>query len=149
LWIVDSDESYRLFYDVEYGDISHINNISEIELLERQYPMTNSTILEYDTGSNSAVIVADKTGKDGVNVDYLGDRKLIDKVVKFLRNRKPKVMKDGNGVKKIVITKNVSESSKDGFKGGICTISFDWVEIGNATLTEDLVKNGLLPENAI
>ena len=102
--------------------------------------------LSYDTSSNSAVIVSGNTGHDGVNVDYLEDRKIVDSAISFLGDRKPKLLKDGYGRKKIVIISNISESTMKNMMGGVHTISFDWTEIADANKQADLINTGLLPE---
>lgn len=147
LWVVDAEDSVKLFYNLEYGDISHNRNVQTIELLESEYPMVYSTPLAYASGSNSAVVVGKNTGHDGVNVDYLDDRKVVDSAIKFLGNKKPKLLKDGNGRKKVVIINNINEATMDNMQGGVHTISFDWTEIANADKREDLVNTGLLPES--
>lgn len=144
LFLVDKNESVKLFYNLEYGDIQHNRNINVIELIDSKYPMIYSTSLEYQSGSNSAVIVSDTTGRNGVNIDYLNDRKCIDYSTSILGNKKPKLLKDAYGRKKIVMLTNIVESPKEKMLGGLPTISFDWTEISDCSNTEDFVNNGLL-----
>jgi len=146
LWLVNREDGVKLFYDLDYGSISHITNDREIELLERKYPMFYSTSLDYEKGSNSATVVGDKTGHDGINVDYLGDREEIDRVMSILKNHRPKILKDGNGSQRIVMTKDIAEKSMKNMHGGVCTISFNWFQVGDATSLEDLIDFEFLPD---
>lgn len=148
LWVLDRNESHKLFYDLEYGAVTPVVNDIEFELLENEYPMFQSTSANYDKGSCSATIIGDRTGRDGVNIDYLGDRKQVEGLTKFLKNHKPKMLKDGNGLKKIVMTHDVSIKPMKNKLGGVCTVDFKWTEIGDTDSTADLILHGLLPEEA-
>ncbi|MGL6175126.1 MAG: hypothetical protein ACRC1P_11025 [Cellulosilyticaceae bacterium] len=148
LWAVDRFGSAKLMYDLEYGEIDNKRNISVFETLERRYPIIQSSGTQYRTGSNAATVVSNSTmtGQSKYGIDYLSDRKVVDKTVDFLANRRPKIIKDGNGRQYLVMVSDVRESSGQSWSGGLSKVAFNWTEIGDASSLEDLIDFDLMPE---
>lgn len=112
-----------------------------------RYPVVVSNgLINYQTGSINGYILSD----DKADLELTSDarKKLIarrNQLVKFLTNKKPKIIKDWNGQAWLcIITGNPSTSYISNTAMGLMRISADWTEVGDVNNQEDLYANGLL-----
>lgn len=146
VWIVDNSSSVRLIYDINYGDISYRDNTTTIDTLENKYPFTFTTPLSYREGSNGAKLISETSAWNS-KLDIRSERKLRENILKFISDRKPKMIKDGLGRAYIVMIKDIVERPYSDFNGAMVDVEFNWVEIGDATSSTDLENVGLLNTN--
>lgn len=144
VFIGNSEESYKFLYDVQYG--SHLRNqqTGTFTPLGGQYPIIVSNgMLNYNSGSVSGTIL----NKDFENSGRI-DRQLIvsreKKIVNFLTNKKPKILKDWNGnLWMVMVNDNVNIGYAQGSGMGIPNVQFNWTEIGDSNNNMDLYNAGL------
>ena len=69
-----------------------------------------------------------------------------DEILKFLTNRKPKILKDANGNMWLIeITGAPSIEYDNKYNAGIMDISFNFMEIGDTTNEKDMMNCGIVP----
>lgn len=146
LWVMSKDDGFRLVYDVEYGDIDTITNMSTIATLENRYPYVMSTPLCYRQGTIKGKLIS-QTSVDNRGIDINSERQLRNRALSFLNEGSPKLLKDGNGRIMIVKIYGVKEIPHSVFAGEICDISFSYIEIGDAESGRDLENSGLIVKN--
>ena len=94
VFIGDSESTYKLLYDVNYGSNSRNQQVGRFEPLGRQYPVIVANgLLSYESGSVSATILNDDFEKSG-KIDRKEVVKKKDILKNFLTNHKPKILKD-------------------------------------------------------
>jgi hypothetical protein len=103
-WICDRDTGYKLFYNLEYGDIDHVLPSTVVETFY-QYPTIVNGIQDYAKGNVKAVIMTDDDIENGT-ITPRDERILRENLIKFIKNRKPKILKDSSGRYFIVSTLN-------------------------------------------
>ena len=147
LWIVDAKESYNIFCEVDYGTIKHNTNIETIQLLDNRYPIVVRGENDYVSGRISGRLLTKESWQQHA-MDYDAEFKLKDNISKFLKNGKPKILKNDKGRYYLVVTSDLDESPYK-FDNASTTLSFNWVEVGDSSDLETLVSSGLLPEQLI
>lgn len=141
LFLVEQSSTVALKYNLEYGDISYVDNIVEVETLYSEYPTIIDNNSNYRRGNVSALILTDS---------FISNDKLIPSEIhilarnieKVLRNKKPKLMKNELGDIMVVNIYNVKRTIDNSFKS-LQRISFEWVEIANVEDVEELKSMGL------
>lgn len=129
-YICDKDNVFRLFYNLEYGDIENIISSSVIETFA-QYPVVTYGNLDYKRGSIQCLILSDSTVDNG-DIDLAQEKILRKQIIQFLKNKKPKILKDSSrNYLMIAIIGSPKEIPNNDLAQQIYNISFDWVEIGN------------------
>lgn len=144
LWVVDANNSVNIFCEVEYGTVNHNTNTNVFELLDNRYPIVVTGKLDYTSGSNSGRLLA-KESWDKYSMDYDAELNLRESVLKFMKNGKPKILKNDKGRYYLIIANNVKEEPYD-LDNASVTLSFNWTEIGDAEDLETLISCDLLPE---
>lgn len=144
LWVVDANNSVNIFCEVEYGTVNHNTNTNVFELLDNRYPIVVTGELDYTSGSNSGRLLA-KESWDKYSMDYDAELNLRESVLKFMKNGKPKILKNDKGRYYLIIANNVKEEPYD-LDNASVTLSFNWTEIGDAEDLETLISCDLLPE---
>ena len=67
-------------------------------------------------------------------------------ILKFLMNKKPKIIKDTNGNNWLVyFTGNPSMSYNNNYGQGMVKVNAEWTEVGDPNDKTDLYENGLIP----
>ena len=144
IFISDKDSNYKLLYDIELSDIE--NNISNaiFEPLNAQYPIVVHSNLDYETFDITSTFVSAETAKTGgSNIDIRMERLGKDRLLKFMKNGKPKVYRDHHGRLKLVSVIGKPKEIPYNEIGGIAKLSFSLVEIGDMD-SETLKANNLL-----
>lgn len=144
LWVVDANNSINIFCEVEYGTVNHNTNTNVFELLDNRYPIVVTGELDYTSGSNSGRLLA-KESWDKYSMDYDAELNLRESVLKFMKNGKPKILKNDKGRYYLIIANNIKEEPYD-LDNASVTLSFNWTEIGDAEDLETLISCDLLPE---
>lgn len=147
VYICDVNTIYKFYAGVEYGNTDAVQQIGVYTPFGSRYPVVVSNgLINYQTGSINGYILSD----DKADLELTGDarKKLVarrNQLVKFLTNKKPKIIKDWNGQAWLcIITGNPSTSYISNTAMGLMRISADWTEVGDVNNQEDLYANGLL-----
>ena len=144
-FVLDSQQSFRLIYDLNYGATTRNTASQTYQPKGSKYPIIiKNGNMNYDSGSVNSTILTTQTELNG-DISVYDEVKNRKKLMDFLTNGKAKVLKDSNG--NLWVIGNVSNPSVDYFNElnqSIAKCSFEWVEIGNATDENDLISLGLL-----
>lgn len=146
VFICDNTTAYRFYMGVEYGVTSTIQKIGVFEPFGKQYPVVVSNgNTKYDSGSFSGYILPDSFYQNNII-----DRKEIvaerNRIINFLSNKKPKILKDFNGnCWLICIVGKPNTNYDNNFGMGVVKTSAEWVEIGNYNNSSDLFNANLIP----
>lgn len=141
--LIDKYNNITLLYDVEYNNVVRNQNSALIEPINSQYPMIiNNSTLDYMSGSiESTIMVFNNSSRYDIRKEKLHRKKILD----FLCNRKPKMLKNGNGESWLIrIINKPSISYFNELEQVFAKVSFDWVEIGKSEDLNDIRFNGLL-----
>lgn len=144
VFISDKNSNYMLLYDIELSDIE--NNIGNaiFEPLNAKYPITVHSNLDYETFNVTSTFISAETAKtDGAHIDIRMERLGKDRLLKFMKNGKPKVYRDHHGRLKLVSVVGKPKEIPNNQIGGIAKLSFSLVEIGDMD-SETLKANNLL-----
>lgn len=144
LWVVDANNSVNIFCEVDYGTINHNTNTNTFELLDNPYPIVITGELNYVSGTNSGRLLAKKSWEQH-KMDYDAELDLRTSVLAFMKNGKPKILKNDVGRYYLIVANSVREEPYNLDNGSI-TLSFNWVEIGDAEDLDTLISCDLLPE---
>jgi len=144
LWVVDANNSVNIFCEVNYGNVNHNTNIATFELLDNKYPMVVAGELDYVSGTISGRLLSDESRKEH-RMDYQAELNLRENVFKFFKNGKPKILKNDKGRYYLITISGVTEKPYD-LDDASVTVSFNWVEIGDAEDLQTLIDSDLLPE---
>ena len=148
VFISDATNNFRLYNEVSYGNNNSIQEVGYVTPLGRQFPVIiKNGQADYETGSVSAILL----GKDYDKTHLINRKEVVEQVNKFrkfLKNDKPKILKDWNGNIWIVyIINNPNISYNNNYGMGVGTTSFEWIEQGKYNSEEDLYRNELIEIN--
>lgn len=142
-YICDKSNTYRLLYNLSYSDIEHITGETTIETAD-QYPTTIFSSLDYrKSGLKSLLVSATTINNNDGTFDASAEKAYRDAILKFLKNKKPKILKNDAGDYILVSLSNVKESRDSSFSNIKGDISFNFTEIGNAQDIKTLQNAGL------
>lgn len=140
-YIYDHNQMYRLYYNFELGDVIRITPNSTIETIGgSKYPIVvyNGDVT-YNTGSVKCTLIANRND----DVDQREEKRLREKVDQFLSNRRPKIIKNADGLYKLIsITGDVTLSPHSSVLG-LYDLSFSFVEIGDINDKDTLALYGM------
>ena len=144
VFISDKSANYELLYDIELSDIESNTSNAIFEPMNAQYPIVVHSNLDYSTFDITSTFISAETFKSGGNnINIRMERLGKDRLLKFMKNGKPKIYRDHHGNLKLVsVTGKPSEAPYNNV-GGIAKLSFSLVEIGS-TDSETLKANNLL-----
>lgn len=146
VFICDIDTVFRFMAGVEYSNNAVNQQIGVFQPYNRQFPViVSNSVLQYKTGSIGGWVLP-----EGFETNRVIDRTAITKekevLLKFLTNKKPKIIKDMNGNNWLVyFTGNPNLTYDNNFGQGMVKVNADWTEIGDPTDKDDLYENGLIP----
>lgn len=145
VFICDVNTIFKFYAGVEYGTTDTAQQVGTFTVLGRQYPVVISNGLSnYQTGSVTGMVLPDDYEQTRTI-----DRKAIvrkrDNLVKFLTNKRAKIIKDYNGNKWLCyVTSNPQTSYVNDYGQGVVSVGFNWTEIGDAKSRDDLTKAKLV-----
>lgn len=144
VYICDLDTMFKLYANVEYGDIINNQSIGVVETIGSQYPtIIRNNKIDYKKGSVKGKLLGanfETTRKINRN-DVVTQ---INNYEKFLKNGKAKIIKDWNGNVWLIAVVGAPTTTYDSNYGmGIASTNFEWVEQGKYSNQEDLYINGL------
>lgn len=145
VFIADADTIYKFYAGVSYGVSEQVQKIGTFEPFGKQYPVyVSNSLINYQTGSLSGKIIGqyEKT--------YEFDRKEMveekNQLLKFLTNKKAKLIKDWNGNEFLcVIVGNPNVAYDSNWGMGMMTVSASYSECGQHDNANDMQKAGLIP----
>lgn len=141
MWVCTNDDSIRLIYDVEFGDLDLVSNTVEINTLESKYPFVFDTKSCYQRGNITASLYSEQSVMDR-EINRSSERQLRNNIMNELKKKKPRVVKTGDGKNVIVCLTNVREQYM--YDTGTYGVSFDFTEIGDYEDSNDLERCGLM-----
>ena len=141
VFISDKSSNFELAYDVEYGEITHNTLSNTFEPLDSKYPIVAYSNSDYATFSVIATHITNNSVYG--EVDVKAEKQARDNLMSFLKDRKPKVYRDGKGDLKI-ITISGKPTEQPHTINGIMKVSFNAIEIGNVEDMDTLISYGLV-----
>lgn len=146
VFICDSDVVMKLVAGVEYSGNTVNQQIGVFQPYNRQYPVVvSNSIIQYKTGNIGGWVLPESYEQDR-NIDPVTITKEKESMIKFLTNKKPKIIKDSNGNSWLVyFTGSPSLSYENNYGQAMVKISAGWTEIGDSNSKDDLFASGLIP----
>lgn len=146
VFISDADNNYKLLYDIELSDIEHVTANHIFQPLNFQFPVISYGNLDYRQSSINTTFISTSTanrydGKVDIRMEKLGREQLF----KFLKNRKPKVLRTTSGESMLISIIGNPKETPNNFAQGIASVNFSYVEIGKMDF-ETLKANDLIPK---
>lgn len=146
VFICDADTVFKFMAGVEYSNNTANQQIGVFQPYNRQFPViVSNSVLQYKTGSIGGWVLP-----EGFEANRVIDRTAITKekeiLLKFLTNKKPKIIKDMNGNNWLVyFTGNPNTSYDNNYGQGMVKVNAEWTEVGDPNDKNDLYENGLIP----
>ena len=146
VFICDTDTVFKFMAGVEYNDNAVNQQIGVFQPYNRQFPViVSNSVLQYKTGSIGGWVLP-----EGFEANRTVDRVALTKekevLLKFLTNKKPKIIKDMNGNNWLVyFTGNPTLSYDNNYGQGMVKVNAEWTEVGDPNDKTDLYENGLIP----
>lgn len=146
VFICDADTVFKFMAGVEYSNNTANQQIGVFQPYNRQFPViVSNSVLQYKTGSIGGWVLP-----EGFEDNRVIDRTAITKekeiLLKFLTNKKPKIIKDMNGNNWLVyFTGNPNMSYDNNYGQGMVKVNAEWTEVGDPNDKNDLYENGLIP----
>lgn len=145
VFICNKDTCFAIDGNISYSDtVANVKN-AVVQPLGSAYPyVIQNGVPNYLSGGVSGLILGEsiyQTGKMD-RYDMFNQRQ---KLIEFLTDAKPKVLKDYNGTYVLVSISGQPKVSYPNDSGlTMATVSFEWTEIGNIHDTETMVIKNLL-----
>lgn len=145
VFICDADTVFKFMAGVEYSNNTTNQQIGVFQPYNRQFPViVSNSVLQYKTGSIGGWVLP-----EGFEANRVIDRTAITKekeiLLKFLTNKKPKIIKDMNGNNWLVyFTGNPNTSYDNNYGQGMVKVNAEWTEVGDPNDKNDLYENGLI-----
>ena len=144
VFICDANTIFKFNMGVEYGSTDIVQQVGAFTVLGRKYPIVMSNgLANYQTGQLSGLVLPEDY-EDTRTIDRIAITQRRNKLMEFLTNKKPKIIKDRNQNQWLVIIQSPSTSYLNNYGQGIVSASKQWIEIGDAESNKDLAKAGLI-----
>ena len=144
VFICDANTIFKVNMGVEYGSTDIVQQVGTFTVLGRKYPIVMSNgLANYQTGQLSGLVLPEDY-EDTRTIDRIAITQRRNKLMEFLTNKKPKIIKDRNQNQWLVIIQSPSTSYLNNYGQGIVSASMQWIEIGDAESNKDLAKAGLI-----
>ena len=144
VFICDANTIFKFNMGVEYGSTDIVQQVGVFTVLGRKYPIVMSNgLANYQTGQLSGLVLPEDY-EDTRTIDRIAITQRRNKLMEFLTNKKPKIIKDRNQNQWLVIIQSPSTSYLNNYGQGIVSASMQWIEIGDAESNKDLAKAGLI-----
>ena len=130
-FLVNNTHSYQLLYDLEYDPIENVSPSAVIDTFSKYATVTYAGQVDYQRGSIKCLVLSDQTVSTG-QIDARQERLNKDNLMRFLKNKKPKVLKDTSGrYMMITIVGNPQEIPNNALGQRVSGAQFEWVEVGS------------------
>ena len=144
VFICDANTIFKFNMGVEYGSTDIVQQVGTFTVLGRKYPIVMSNgLANYQTGQLSGLVLPEDY-EDTRTIDRIAITQRRNKLMEFLTNKKPKIIKDRNQNQWLVIIQSPSTSYLNNYGQGIVSASMQWIESGDAESNKDLAKAGLI-----
>lgn len=143
VFLSDKDNNYRLFYDIANEDIEHNVASTVLELMNSKYPMTSYGETNYRSSGITATFLSAETVKEHGKISIKMEKLNRDRLMKFLTNQNPKVLRHQNGEIMLVNIIGKPRQIPDNNINGKMGVAFNYVEVGD-TDSETLKANDML-----
>ena len=144
VFICDANTIFKFNMGGEYGSTDIVQQVGTFTVLGRKYPIVMSNgLANYQTGQLSGLVLPEDY-EDTRTIDRIAITQRRNKLMEFLTNKKPKIIKDRNQNQWLVIIQSPSTSYLNNYGQGIVSASMQWIEIGDAESNKDLAKAGLI-----
>ena len=144
-FLLDKNNIFKLIYNMEYGTTERVQLNEVFNPIDSKYPIVVSNgDIDYERGSVNALVLSASTINNN-DIDRRQEKLHRKQLTDFLVNKKPKVLKDGNG--NIWIISNIGRPNIDYLNNlgqSLARVSFEWVEIEDSNNLDALIVNGLL-----
>ena len=144
VFVCDANTIFKFNMGVEYGSTDIVQQVGTFTVLGRKYPIVMSNgLANYQTGQLSGLVLPEDY-EDTRTFNRIAITQRRNKLMEFLTNKKPKIIKDRNQNQWLVIIQSPSTSYLNNYGQGIVSASMQWIEIGDAESNKDLAKAGLI-----
>lgn len=145
VFICDQETIYRFYAGVSYGGSEQVQKIGVMEPFGSKYPVfVSGAMTNYQKGRVEGTVLQN-TYTETRQIDRVAIAKERDELVKFLTDKKPKIIKDWNGNSWLVmVTGNPQTTYANNSGMGIMNVGFDYTEAGDSNSQEDLVDTGMI-----
>lgn len=146
VFICDVDTVFKFMAGVEYNSNQVNQQVGVFTPYNRQYPViVSNSVMQYRTGQIGGWVLSEDYATNRV-IDRSKITQEKEVLLKFLTNKKPKIIKDMNGNNWLVyFTGNPSMSYDNNYAQGMVKVNAEWTEVGDPTNKDDLYENGLIP----
>lgn len=145
VFISDLNKTYKLNAQVSYSGRTSMQSVGQITPLGRRYPVIiKNGKANYEMGSVSGMLL----GKNYETTHEINRKEIVEEInefVDFLKNGKPKIIRDWNSnIFMVMVTSNPSVTYNNNYGMGIASVSFEWTEQGKYDNEDDLHDNGFI-----
>lgn len=146
VFVCDVDTVFKFHAGIEYNNNTSNQQIGVFQPYNRKYPVVvSNSIMNYQTGAIGGWVLPDDFD-DNRQLNRADITKEKEALLKFLLNKKPKIIKDMNGNNWLVyFTGNPTLSYDNNYGQGMVKVNAEWTEVGDPNDKTDLYENGLIP----
>ena len=146
VFVCDVDTVFKFHAGIEYNNNTSNQQVGVFQPYNRKYPVVvSNSIMNYQTGRIGGWVLPNDFD-DNRNPSRIAITKEKEVLLKFLLNKKPKIIKDMNGNSWLVyFTGNPTLSYDNNYGQGMVKVSAEWTEVGDPNDKTDLYENGLIP----
>ena len=132
VFVCDANTIFKFNMGVESGSTDIVQQVGTFTVLGRKYPIVMSNgLANYQTGQLSGLVLPEDY-EDTRTIDRIAITQRRNKLLEFLTNKQPKIIKDRNQNQWLVIIQSPSTSYLNNYGQGIVSASMQWIEIGDA-----------------
>lgn len=146
VFVCDIDTVFKFHAGIEYNNNTANQQVGVFQPYNRKYPViVSNSLINYQTGSIGGWVLPDDfdDNRQPNRTDITKEKEVL---LKFLLNKKPKIIKDMNGNSWLVyFTGNPTLSYDNNYGQGMVKVNAEWTEVGNPNDKTDLYENGLIP----
>lgn len=146
VFVCDVDTVFKFHAGIEYNNNTSNQQIGVFQPYNRKYPVVvSNSIMNYQTGAIGGWVLPDDFDNNR-QLNRAEITKEKEGLLKFLLNKKPKIIKDMNGNSWLVyFTGNPTLSYDNNYGQGMVKVNAEWTEVGDPNDKTDLYENGLIP----
>lgn len=146
VFVCDIDTVFKFHAGIEYNNNTANQQVGVFQPYNRKYPIiVSNSLINYQTGSIGGWVLPDDfdDNRQPNRTDITKEKEVL---LKFLLNKKPKIIKDMNGNSWLVyFTGNPTLSYDNNYGQGMVKVNAEWTEVGDPNDKTDLYENGLIP----